>query len=73
MKIYGYTIKKPPAKVNENLGYDLKTDCPNLNDTIRIEAIQNRFLGRVDIFFGQDNLSTLVFEGVIKHPLENFG
>ena len=49
INVYGYRINSPPAEVKENLGNDLKTDWPNLNDTIRKEAIQNRFLGQVDI------------------------
>ena len=73
MKIHGYRINKPPAEVNENLGSDLKTDWPNLNDTIRNEVKQNRFLGKVDIMICQDNFWTLVLEGVIKHPSEKFG
>ena len=48
-------INQTPAEVTENLGDDLDKKWPNLNDTIRKEAKQNRFLGQVDIMIGQDN------------------
>ena len=73
INIYGYLINQTPAEVTENLGDDLEIEWPNLNDTIRKEVKQNRFLGKVDIMIGQDNFWTLVLEGVIKHPSEKFG
>ena len=73
MKIFGYRINQTPAEVTENLGDDLDKEWPNLNDTIRNEVKQNRFLGKVDIMICQDNFWTLVLEGVIKHPSEKFG
>ena len=66
MKIFGYRINQTPAEVTENLGDDLDKEWPNLNDTIRNEVKQNRFLGKVDIMICQDNFWILVLEGVIK-------
>ena len=73
INIYGYLINQTPAEVTANLRDDLEIEWPNLNDTIRKEVKQNRFLGKVDIMIGQDNFWTLVLEGVIKHPSEKFG
>ena len=73
INIYAYKIDQSPAEVTASLGDDLENEWPNLNDTIRNEVKENRFLGKADIMIGQDNFWTLVLEGVIKHPSEKFG
>ena len=70
INIYGYFINQTPTEVTANLRVDLEIKWPNLNDTIRKEVNQSRFLGKVDIMIGQDNFWTLVLEGVIKYPSE---
>ena len=72
MKIHGYRINRPSAEVNENLMNDLKTGWPILSDMNRDEAIQNLFISKVDIVIGQDNIWSLLLEGLIKNPLEAF-
>ena len=73
MHITGHKLNEIPTKLDENQVNDIYETWPNLNDTIRQEAIANRFLGPVDLLIGQDNYWTLVLEGIIKHPSEKFG
>ena len=73
ISITGYNINETTSKVDENNIENLANEWPNLNDTIRKEIIENRFLGPADLLIGQDNYWTLVLEGVIKHPSERFG